>query len=114
MNKKYSGHWACSQVTYGFDTEPTFIANYHCTDCKRASGERWRHSRRCLTQISPCSAETPRASPTGPNAETCAAKHRLAFASAPTNVRFASSRSPYRIVVAWQPRDVFNSITIRS
>ena len=22
----------------GFDTEPTFVANCHCTDCKRASG----------------------------------------------------------------------------
>src|SRR5262249_50742611 len=26
------------QVTYGFDTKPTFIGNCHCTDCKRASG----------------------------------------------------------------------------
>jgi hypothetical protein len=38
MNKKYTGHCACGQVTYGFDTEPTFNANCHCTDCKRASG----------------------------------------------------------------------------
>ena len=38
MSKKYTGHCACGQVTYGFDTEPTFIANCHCTDCKRASG----------------------------------------------------------------------------
>ena len=38
MNKKYNGHCACGAVTYGFDTEPTFIANCHCTDCKRASG----------------------------------------------------------------------------
>ena len=38
MTKKYTGHCACGQVTYGFDTEPNFIANCHCTDCKRASG----------------------------------------------------------------------------
>jgi hypothetical protein len=38
MNKKYGGHCACRAVTYGFDTEPTVIANCHCTDCKRASG----------------------------------------------------------------------------
>ena len=38
MSKKYTGHCACGQLTYGFDTEPTFVANCHCTDCKRASG----------------------------------------------------------------------------
>ncbi len=38
MSKQYTGHCACGAVTYGFDTEPTFIANCHCTDCKRASG----------------------------------------------------------------------------
>jgi len=38
MNKKHTGHCACGQVTYGFDTEATFIANCHCADCKRASG----------------------------------------------------------------------------
>ena len=38
MNKKYTGRCACGAVTYGFDTEPTVIANCHCTDCKRASG----------------------------------------------------------------------------
>src|SRR5215813_8967977 len=38
MSKKYTGHCACGAVTYGFDTDPTFIANCHCTDCKRASG----------------------------------------------------------------------------
>src|SRR5215472_8716119 len=37
-NKKYTGHCACGQVTYGFDTEPTFVATCHCPDCKRASG----------------------------------------------------------------------------
>ena len=38
MSTKYVGHCACGAVTYGFDSEPTFIANWHCTDCKRASG----------------------------------------------------------------------------
>jgi len=38
MNKKYTGHCACGQVTYGFDTEPTFVATCHCPDCQRASG----------------------------------------------------------------------------
>ena len=38
MSKKYTGRCACGHVTYGFDTEPTFVANCHCTDCKRASG----------------------------------------------------------------------------
>ena len=38
MSNKYTGHCACGQVTYGFDTEPTFIGNCHCTDCKRSPG----------------------------------------------------------------------------
>ena len=38
MGKKYNGHCACGAVTYGFDNPPTFVANCHCTDCKRASG----------------------------------------------------------------------------
>ena len=38
MSKKCTGHCACGQLAYGFDTEPTFVANCHCTDCKRASG----------------------------------------------------------------------------
>ena len=38
MSKKYTGHCACGQVTYGFESEPVFVANCHCTDCKRASG----------------------------------------------------------------------------
>src|SRR5262245_55752810 len=38
MSKKYTGHCACGAVTFAFDTDPTFIANCHCTDCKRASG----------------------------------------------------------------------------
>src|SRR5690349_21336445 len=38
MDKRHTGHCACGAVTYGFDTEPAFMANCHCTDCKRASG----------------------------------------------------------------------------
>jgi hypothetical protein len=38
MPKKYTGHCACGGVTFEFDTDPTFIANCHCLDCKRASG----------------------------------------------------------------------------
>lgn len=38
MSKKYNGHCACGAVTYGFDNPPAFVANCHCTDCKRASG----------------------------------------------------------------------------
>ena len=28
MNKKYTGHCACGQVTYGFETEPTFASDH--------------------------------------------------------------------------------------
>jgi hypothetical protein len=38
MSETYTGRCACGAVTYGFTTEPTFVANCHCTDCKRASG----------------------------------------------------------------------------
>ena len=38
MSKRYNGQCACGAVTYGFDNPPTFVANCHCTDCKRASG----------------------------------------------------------------------------
>ena len=38
MDKKHTGHCACGQVTYAFDTDPSFIADCHCTDCKRTSG----------------------------------------------------------------------------
>jgi hypothetical protein len=38
MTKKYTGRCACGAVTFEFDTDPTFIANCHCLDCKRASG----------------------------------------------------------------------------
>ncbi|MFJ5282125.1 GFA family protein [Streptomyces parvulus] len=35
---KYQGSCACGSVTYSFDDPPSFVANCHCTDCKRASG----------------------------------------------------------------------------
>lgn len=38
MSKKFTGQCACGAVKYGFDTDPTFIAICHCTDCRRASG----------------------------------------------------------------------------
>jgi hypothetical protein len=38
MTKKYTGKCACGAVTFGFDSDPAFVANCHCLDCKRASG----------------------------------------------------------------------------
>jgi len=38
MPKKYTGGCACGAVTFEFDTDPEFVANCHCLDCKRASG----------------------------------------------------------------------------
>jgi hypothetical protein len=38
MTKKYTAQCACGACKFGFDTDPTFIANCHCNDCKRASG----------------------------------------------------------------------------
>src|SRR5215471_8662289 len=38
MPKKYTGQCACGAVKFEFDTDPSFIANCHCNDCKRASG----------------------------------------------------------------------------
>ena len=38
MTKKYSGRCACGAVTFEFNTDPEFIANCHCLDCKRSSG----------------------------------------------------------------------------
>jgi hypothetical protein len=36
--KKCTGRCACGAVTFGFDTEPDFVAHCHCLDCKKASG----------------------------------------------------------------------------
>ncbi len=38
MPKKYTGQCACGAVRFEFSTDPDFIANCHCNDCKRASG----------------------------------------------------------------------------
>jgi hypothetical protein len=38
MPKKYTAQCACGAVKFEFDTDPSFIANCHCLDCKRASG----------------------------------------------------------------------------
>ena len=38
MAKKYTARCACGAVKFEFDTDPTFIANCHCLDCKKASG----------------------------------------------------------------------------
>ena len=38
MPKKYTARCACGAVTFEFDTDPSFIANCHCLDCKKASG----------------------------------------------------------------------------
>jgi len=36
--KKYTAHCACGTCRFEFNTDPAFIANCHCNDCKRASG----------------------------------------------------------------------------
>lgn len=38
MTKNYTGQCACGACKFEFATNPTFIANCHCNDCKRASG----------------------------------------------------------------------------
>jgi len=38
VTKKYTARCACGACKYEFDTDPTFVANCHCNDCKRASG----------------------------------------------------------------------------
>jgi hypothetical protein len=38
MTKKYSGRCACGNVTFEFNTDPTFIADCYCLDCRKASG----------------------------------------------------------------------------
>lgn len=38
MPKKYTGGCACGAIKFEFNTDPDFIANCHCNDCKRASG----------------------------------------------------------------------------
>ena len=38
MSKKHTAQCACGEIKFEFDTDPSFIANCHCNDCKRASG----------------------------------------------------------------------------
>jgi len=38
MTKKYTGRCACGAVKFEFNSDPDFIANCHCLDCKKASG----------------------------------------------------------------------------
>jgi hypothetical protein len=38
MAKKYTARCACGAIKFEFNTDPSFIANCHCNDCKRASG----------------------------------------------------------------------------
>jgi hypothetical protein len=38
MAKKHTGQCACGAIRFGFDTDPTFVADCHCLDCKKASG----------------------------------------------------------------------------
>jgi hypothetical protein len=38
MTKKYTGKCACDAVKFEFNSDPGFIANCHCLDCKKASG----------------------------------------------------------------------------
>ena len=35
MAGKYTGQCACGAIKFAFDTDPQFIANCHCNDCKR-------------------------------------------------------------------------------
>ena len=73
-SKKHKGHCACGAVTFGFDTDPSFIANCHCTDCKRASGgEMATFAAVPYTDFKVFSGNTKSFS-YGPNTETCAGK----------------------------------------
>lgn len=38
MPRKYTAQCACGACKFEFDTDPAFIANCHCNDCKKASG----------------------------------------------------------------------------
>lgn len=38
MAKRYTAQCACGAVKFGFDTDPTFVADCYCRDCQRASG----------------------------------------------------------------------------
>jgi len=38
MPKKYTAQCACGAVKFEFNTDPTFIADCNCLDCRKASG----------------------------------------------------------------------------
>jgi hypothetical protein len=38
MVKKYTARCACGAIKFGFDTDPTFIADCYCKDCQKSSG----------------------------------------------------------------------------
>ena len=38
MSRKYTGQCACGAVKFEFGTDPNFVADCHCMDCKRATG----------------------------------------------------------------------------
>jgi hypothetical protein len=73
MAKTFTGRCACGAATYSFDIDPVFVANCHCTDCKRASGGEM------ATFVAVRGANFKASGPTksftyGPNTETCAGK----------------------------------------
>jgi hypothetical protein len=38
MTKRYTAQCACGAIKFGFDTDPTFIADCYCKDCQKSSG----------------------------------------------------------------------------
>jgi hypothetical protein len=38
MPAKYTAQCACGAIKFEFNTDPAFVANCHCLDCKKASG----------------------------------------------------------------------------
>ena len=38
MAKKHTGQCACGAVKFGFDTDPSLIADCHCLDCRKSGG----------------------------------------------------------------------------
>ncbi len=62
-------------MTYGFDGEPSFVANCHCTDCKRSSGgEMATFAAVPEADFTVSGVDTTKTYSYGPNPETCAGK----------------------------------------
>jgi len=38
MAKKHTAQCACGAVKFEFNTDPTFVAVWHCLDCKKSPG----------------------------------------------------------------------------